>query len=59
VPGNHTHHFGHGGVDPYSSLALSPADRNALLASPLGWSLRVGWRLGPSPGSIESLLLAA
>jgi REP element-mobilizing transposase RayT len=59
VLGNHTHHFGQKGVDPYSSLALTPVDRKAILASSLSWLLRVGWRLGVSPASIESFPLAA
>jgi REP-associated tyrosine transposase len=43
VLGNHTHHFGATGIDPYSSEALSLADRSALLSPPVGWLLRVGW----------------
>jgi putative transposase len=51
VLGNHTHHFGTIGVDPYSSAALSPTDRAALLSPPTGWLLRAGWhhaRTAPS-----------
>jgi putative transposase len=59
VLGNHTHHFGQKGVDPYSSLALTAAERKTLLATPVSWLLRVGWRLGVSPRSIESFPLAA
>jgi putative transposase len=44
VLGNHTHHFGQQGVDPYSSLALSEQEHTALLSAPAGWLLRVGWR---------------
>jgi len=42
--GNHAHHYHHAGVDPFSSEALSEADRRAVLSLPVGWLLRVGWR---------------
>jgi REP-associated tyrosine transposase len=41
---NHTHHFGQEGVDPYSSAALTQGDRDIVLARPLGWLLRAGWK---------------
>jgi putative transposase len=44
VLGNHAHHFGAVGIDPFSSAALSAADRHAVLAPPVGWLLRIGWR---------------
>jgi REP-associated tyrosine transposase len=44
VLGNHAHHFGASGVDPFSSAALSAADRAAVLTPPLGWLLRIGGR---------------
>jgi hypothetical protein len=44
VKGNHTHHFGQHGIDPYSSWALKEDDRRTLLAQPQGWLFRVGWR---------------
>jgi len=44
VKGNHTHHFGHHGTDPYSSWALEENDRRKVLARPQSWLLRVGWR---------------
>jgi REP-associated tyrosine transposase len=44
VLGNHTHHFAASGVDPFSSAGLSATDRAALLAPPVGWLLRIGWR---------------
>jgi putative transposase len=43
VKGNHTHHFGQYGIDPYSSWALEEKDRRTLLARPQSWLLRVGW----------------
>jgi len=45
VQGNHTHHFGEQGTDPYSSWSLEEHDRAAILARPRSWLLRVGWRL--------------
>ena len=44
VLGNHTHHFGKRGVDPYSSSDLRGQDRESLLRDPQSWLLRVGWR---------------
>jgi REP-associated tyrosine transposase len=44
VLANHAHHFGHQGVDPYSSFALTEQDRTALLGRPVSWLLRAGWR---------------
>ena len=41
---NHTHHCGREGVDPRSSAALTQDDREILLALPLGWLLRAGWK---------------
>lgn len=49
VLGNHTHHFGETGVERFSSPALSLADRAAVIAAPLGWLLRTGWRLAAPP----------
>ncbi len=43
VLGNHTHHFGEKGVDPFSSAALE--EREVLVSAPRGWLLRVGWTL--------------
>lgn len=40
---NHTHHFGETGVDPFSSAALRPGEREIILGSPRGWLLRIGW----------------
>ncbi len=40
VLGNHTHHFGEKGVDPYSSAALPKSE--AVVSVPRGWLLRVG-----------------
>ena len=47
VLGNAAHHFGgatagEAARDPFSSAAL--AERAGVLATPLGWLLRVGWR---------------
>jgi REP-associated tyrosine transposase len=50
---NHTHHFGETGVDPYSSAALAVTERSVVLALPLGWLLRVGWRRAKQPRSGE------
>jgi REP element-mobilizing transposase RayT len=44
VLGNHSHHFGEAGFDPFSSAALPEEQKDALLALPLGWMLRVGWK---------------
>jgi REP element-mobilizing transposase RayT len=44
VLGNHQHHFGAKGTDRFSSAALAPSDRDAVLAAPAGWLLRWGWR---------------
>ena len=44
VTGNHTHHYGETGVDRFSSAALAPDEREELLAQPLGWLLRWGWK---------------
>ncbi|TMA76037.1 MAG: hypothetical protein E6J58_02105 [Deltaproteobacteria bacterium] len=42
VVGNHEHHYGRSsGIDPYSSLAC---DRRCVVAEPMTWLLRVGWR---------------
>jgi hypothetical protein len=50
VLGNHEHHYGSQGIDPYSSLAT---DRAGVLADPKTWLVRTGWRRS----SIESLWL--
>ena len=44
VLGNHTHHYGHAGVDPFSSAALAGARRERVLAHPRTWLLKTGWR---------------
>ncbi len=44
VLGNAAHHFGAQGRDPFCSSALVPAERLTLLASPLSWLLREGFR---------------
>jgi REP element-mobilizing transposase RayT len=44
VLGNHGHHFGGAGVDRFSSAALAPEERGAILSAPLGWLLREGRR---------------
>ncbi|SRR5260221_1131807 len=44
VLGNAAHHFAADGTDPFSSAALVPAERFTVLAVPLGWLLRDGWR---------------
>jgi hypothetical protein len=46
VLGNAEHHFGERGVDFFSSAAPEGAD---VRAAPLGWLLRIGWRLGRWP----------
>ena len=43
VLGNHEHHFGVKGVDPYSSAVLE--EMEVVVSEPRGWLLRVGWRL--------------
>jgi putative transposase len=44
VIGNHEHHFAERGMDPFSSASLPAALRGTLLATPLGWLLRKGFR---------------
>jgi len=44
VLGNATRHFGQVGADRFSSAPLPPEDRTAMLAIPLGWMLRLGWK---------------
>ena len=44
VLGNHTHHYGHAGVDPFSSAALTGGRRERVLSHPRTWLLRSGWR---------------
>ncbi|HEY5675995.1 MAG TPA: transposase [Myxococcales bacterium] len=44
VLGNHAHHFGASGIDPFSSAGLPAAERGSVLAPAVGWLLRVGWR---------------
>jgi len=46
VLGNAAHHFGGGGRDRFSSAGLE--DREDVLAKPLGWLLRVGWKRAAS-----------
>jgi REP element-mobilizing transposase RayT len=41
VRNNARHHYGEGGVDPFSSAARGATD---VLAEPFGWLLRIGWR---------------
>jgi REP element-mobilizing transposase RayT len=48
VLGNHAHHFGGApGDDPFSSGTRDPSRRTRVLATPVSWLLRVGWRLAP------------
>jgi len=42
VLGNAAHHFGAVGPDPFSSAALP--DRDEVLAKPVSWLLRSGWK---------------
>jgi REP element-mobilizing transposase RayT len=43
--GNYAHHFGGTpGNDPFSSASYDPAARSRVLAVPLTWLIRVGWR---------------
>jgi hypothetical protein len=42
VLGNAACHFGAAGRDPFSSAAL--ADRDEVLAKPVSWLLRSGWK---------------
>jgi hypothetical protein len=44
VLGNAAHHFGAEGTDRFSSAALVPAERLTLLAAPVSWLLREGFR---------------
>jgi REP element-mobilizing transposase RayT len=52
VLGNHAHHFGGSGADPYSSQALDSEQRQGLLAPAVGWLLRVGWRRAKRPDTL-------
>jgi putative transposase len=54
VLGNHAHHFGAAGIDPFSSAGLSATDRDAVLAPPVGWLLRDGWRRARPPSNFEA-----
>ena len=49
VLGNAAHHFGETGPDPFTSRALPEDLRPRVLARPVGWLLRVGWRRGVPP----------
>ncbi len=40
--GNAAHHFGGSERDPFSSAGLS--DREGVLAKPVSWLLRSGWK---------------
>jgi REP element-mobilizing transposase RayT len=45
VLGNYAHHFGGTpGRDPFSSGAYDASTHGRVLAAPLGWLLKVGWR---------------
>jgi putative transposase len=44
VLGNSQHHYGEKGVDRFSSAALPEEPRDNVLATPVGWLLRVGWK---------------
>ncbi|MGZ6142995.1 MAG: transposase [Myxococcales bacterium] len=44
VLNNHRHHYAASGLDPYSSVALTPEQRRARLAMPVSWLLKTGWR---------------
>src|SRR5438105_6644600 len=46
---NHRKHYGMTGDDPYASNALQPAERDDLLARPVTWMLRGGWRRAMLP----------
>jgi REP element-mobilizing transposase RayT len=44
VLNNHVRHYGESGTDSFSSAALPADQRETVLALPLGWMLRVGWK---------------
>ena len=45
VLGNHAHHYGRSGVDPFSSANPSLSESGeAPAAAPESWLLRIGWR---------------
>ncbi|MCA1829689.1 MAG: transposase, partial [Myxococcales bacterium] len=44
VVDNHRKHYGHTGTDPYASTALPAPERDEVLARPVTWVLRGGWR---------------
>jgi len=54
VLGNAAHHFGASGTDEFSSAALVPAERLTLLAAPLGWLLRIGWKRAKGEPNVRS-----
>ncbi|MFN2550189.1 MAG: transposase [Myxococcales bacterium] len=41
---NHRKHYGHTEADPYASSALATTEREEVLARPVTWVLRGGWR---------------
>ncbi|MCA1826875.1 MAG: transposase, partial [Myxococcales bacterium] len=41
---NHRKHYGSSGTDPYASPSLTAAERDRVLAKPMTWMLRDGWR---------------
>jgi len=61
VLGNAAHHFGGAPrCDPFSSGAYDDASRRQILAIPLGWLLRCGWRRARRvPGWLRPLLAQA
>src|SRR6266571_7406987 len=54
VLGNHAHHFGSRGRDPFSSDSLRPDKRRVRLSMPLSWLLTSGWRRA-SPADLSRL----
>ena len=51
---NHEHHFGASGRDPFSSDGLPAEQRQARLAIPVSWMLKIGWRRA-SPADLHRL----
>jgi len=46
VLGNAEHHYGHSGIDAFSSAGLEPLTRLRVLGEPTTWLLRAGWKRG-------------
>ena len=53
VLGNHARHYGGAGVDRFSSATLDPARRARVLAQPVSWLLRSGWRRASNGGRLK------